>query len=651
MEGVGIVRRLLEVEIEKFEESAEILGRGGAFEGIGVLAEADTEPNLLAGEFLLQFGGGEVAPAGGVHDGFDEFAVEHVFVGELVGTAPAVGGEENLGIVEVGLLEEDAGAVGEDPLRVAEGRFGGLGHLAGFGQHGHEGVALHIVDIGFDLGIATGLHGGFHLVDSGHFDIGLVGIHGEEDEVGVVGEVHSGQGFVDGLLVDLTGEHLVVVVEGGDVGGAGAVEEVAHATIHIVTALLLLAVVVERLVVAEEVFAGTEQLAAGDAVLREAIHFFHDGRHGFGIAAGLGRDVEREGIFGLREEVVVITQSGHEEGAILLLTHFAEAAVEGLRHDRGHVAVEQTEHRATVFLGDDVGFEHDRDGSRGLLLVLVDDVDGLRIVGHGVGLILRGVGGHGHGTENLLHLGFDLCGVDVAHDHHALQVGTIPLLIIGTEKFGFEVVDDRHQTDGKTMAVLATGIEFGQTALENAHRGAGTHAPLLVNDTALFVDFLLLEEQTARPVGKNVKAGVDVVAGDGHVVNVVDGFVGRGVGIEVLAELHTDAFAVLDELSIIGEVLRAVEGHVLEKVGETALIIVLLYRTHLLGDVEIDLAFGFGVVSNVVGQSVGEFALTYGGVGGEFGDLLRYTRQEYGGEKSDQHEFYLLHDVMCEFMS
>ena len=414
---------------------------------------------------------------------------------------------------------------------------------------------------------------------------------------------------------------------------------------------MLLAVVVERLVVTEEVFAGTEQLAAGDAVLREAIHFFHDGRHGFGIAAGLGRDVEREGIFGLREEVVVITQSGHEEGAILLLTHFAEAAVEGLAHHRDHVAVEQTEHRATVFLGDDVGFEHDRDGSRGLFLVLVDDVDGLRIVGHGVGLILRGVGGHGHGTEDLLHLGFDLCGVDVAHDHHALQVGTIPLLIIGTEKIGLEVVDDRHQTDGKTMAVLATGIEFGQAALENAHRGAGTHAPLLVNDTAFFVDFLLLEEQTARPVGKNVKAGVDVVAGDGHVVDIVDGFVGRGVGVEVLAELHTDTFAVLDELSIIGEVLRTVEGHVLEKVGETALIVVFLHRSDLLGDVEIDLSFGFSVVSNVVSQSVGKFSLTYGGVGGEFGDLLRCTRQEYGGEKSDQHEFYLLHDVVCEFMS
>ena len=409
---------------------------------------------------------------------------------------PAVGGEENLGIVEIGFLKEDAGAVGEGPLRVAEGCFGGLGHLAGFGQHGHEGFALHVVDIGFDLGIATGLHSGFHLVDSRNFNVGLVGIHGEEDKVGVVGEVHSGQGFVDGLLVDLTGEHLVVVVEGGDVGGAGAVEEVAHATIHIVTALLLLAVVVERLVVTEEVFAGTEQFAAGDAVLREAIHFFHDGRHGFGIASGLGRDVEREGIFGLREEVVVITQSGHEEGAILLLTHFAEAAVEGLRHGGDHVVVEQTEHRAAVFLGDDVSLEHDRDGGRGLFLVLVDDVDGLRVVGHGVGLILRGVGRHGHGTEDLLHLGFDLCGVDVAHDHHALQVGTIPLLVVGAEEIGFEVVDDRHQTDGKAITVFATGIEFGQAALENAHGGAGTHAPLLVNDTAFFVDFLLLEEQT-----------------------------------------------------------------------------------------------------------------------------------------------------------
>ena len=495
------------------------------------------------------------------------------------------------------------------------------------------------------MGIATGLHGSFHLVDRGHLHVGLVGIHGEEDEVGVVGEIHFTQRFVDGLLVDLTGEHLVVVVEGGDVGGTGAVEEVAHATIHIVTALLLLAVVVERLVVTEEVFAGTEQLAAGDAVLREAIHFFHDGRHGFGIATGLGRDVEREGIFGLREEVVVITQSGHEEGAILLLTHFAEAAVEGLRHGGDHVAVDQTEHGAAIFLGHDVGLEHDRDRARGLFLVFVDDVDGLCIVGHGIGFVFRCVGRHGHCAENLFHLGLDLCRINVAHDHHALQVGTIPLLVVSAEEIGFEVVDDRHQTDGKTIAVFAAGIEFGQAALEDAHHRARTHTPFFVNHAAFFVDLFFLEEQSARPVCQNEETRIDVVARHGNVVDVVDRFVGRGVGVQVLTEFHADAFAILDELAVVGEVLRPVESHVLEKVSQTALVVVLLNRSHLLGDVEIDLSFRFGVVPNVVGQPIGEFSLPNGVVGGELGGLLRGTREQHRGKKSDQQKFYLLHNV------
>ena len=52
----------------------------------------------------------------------------------------------------------------------------------------------------------------------------------------------------------------------------------------------------------------------------------------------------------------------------------------------------------------------------------------------------------------------------------------------------------------------------------------------------------------------------------------------------------------------------AVEGHVLEEVGETALVLVLLERTHLLRDVEIGAVLRPIVVTDDVGQSVGQLA-------------------------------------------
>ena len=643
--GIGIVRRFLEIEVHEFEERTEILRRRAARQSFSVFSEARCERHLFASQLLFQFRRREIAQARRAHHRLHEFSVEHILVGKLVATAPTVGRHENLRVVEVCFLEENTCSVGERPLRVAEGRFGGFDNATCLWQCGYERFALHVVDIGFHLRVAARLHGSFHLVDRGHLHVGLVGIHGEENEIAVVGEIRFTQRFVDGLLIHLPRNELVVVVERGDVGRSRSVEEVAHTPFHIVTVLLLVAVVVERFVGAEEVVACAEQFGAGHPEIFESLHLFHHRRHGFCVAPGFRRDVEREGIFGLREQIGTIVHAGTDERAILLLAHLVQTAVERLPHHGNYIGVDQTEERTAIFLRQHIGFEHDRDRARGLFLVFVDDVDGLCIVGHGIGFVFRCVGRHGHCAENLFHLGFDLRRIDVAHDHHALQVGTIPLLVVGAEEIGFEVVDDRHQTDGKTIAVFAAWIEFGQAALEDAHHRARTHTPFFVNHAAFFVDLFFLEEQSARPVCQNEETRIDVVARHGNIVDVVDRFVGRGVGVQVLTEFHADAFAILDELAVVGEVLRPVESHVLEKVSQTALVVVLLNRSHLLGDVEIDLSFRFGVVPNVVGQPVGEFSLPNGVVGGELGGLLRGTREQHRGKKPDQQKFYLLHNV------
>ena len=52
--------------------------------------------------------------------------------------------------------------------------------------------------------------------------------------------------------------------------------------------------------------------------------------------------------------------------------------------------------------------------------------------------------------------------------------------------------------------------------------------------------------------------------------------------------------------------IGTVEGEVLEEVSQTALIIVLIDRTHFLGDVEAGYMLRITVVANVVSQSIVE---------------------------------------------
>ena len=248
-----------------------------------------------------------------------------------------------------------------------------------------------------------------------------------------------------------------------------------------------------------------------------------------------------------------------------------------------------------------------------MFFVLVDQIDGLSVVGHGIELVGSGVFLCLDGREDGFDFSFYLIHVDISHHDDALQVGAVPFLVVGAQEGGFEVVDDAHQSDGHAFAVARARVEFGQLAVEDAHHGAGAHSPLLVDDAALFVDFCRLEQQAVGPVVQDVEAGIDVRVAHGHTVDVVDRFIRRGVGVQVFAKFHADAFAVFDD-AVSGEMLSAVEAHMFQEVGQSALVFFLLYGAHFLCDVEVHAVFGAGVVADVVGQSVGQLTVAYGRV-------------------------------------
>ncbi len=264
------------------------------------------------------------------------------------------------------------------------------------------------------------------------------------------------------------------------------------------------------------------------------------------------------------------------------------------------------------------------------------------MVGHGLVGAGLCVGGHLDGREHFLDLVLDTVNVNIADHDHSLLVGTIPCLIVVAESLGREVVHNLHGADGQTVAILGGGIQIREHTLEDTHLTYVGLTPLLVDHTALLVDLLGIESEVVGPVMENEQTGVlNALAGDGNIRDIVDSLVNTGIGVEIGSETHTDCGQPVAEL-IAGEVGGAVEAHVLQEVGQTTLMILLESRSDILCDVEVGLSLGILIVTDVIGETVGEFAHAHGRIhrkGGQHGVLtlsLGNTRQQHD-HRYDEH--------------
>ena len=107
-------------------------------------------------------------------------------------------------------------------------------------------------------------------------------------------------------------------------------------------------------------------------------------------------------------------------------------------------------------------------------------------------------------------------------------------------------------------------------------------ARVLLGDdhAALAVYGVLLQQHAVRIVAQKHEAVADELGrGFGH-VELVDRLYKAGVRVGVGAERHAEALEVFDHLAR-REMLRAVEGHVLEEVGKASLVFELVRRAAL----------------------------------------------------------------------
>ena len=324
----------------------------------------------------------------------------------------------------------------------------------------------------------------------------------------------------------------------------------------------------------------------------------------------LATQAEREGILGAAHKEGAGPSRGTHEGCVGLLAYLAQAVVEHVADEVVHITAPEVGHRVLLAVGRGVAFHVEVRQHDGLLLVFLDGDNHRVVVGHGVVHPLGPVLGQGDGAEEALDFLLHLVHIDVAHHDHGLQVGPVPFLVVVAQVLVGEVVYHVHRPDGHAVLILRSLVDGGQGILLHALHGHASPAgaPFLMDHATLLVDLGILEQDVVAPVVKHEEAGVeDTLTFQGCRPDVVDGLLHTGVGIEVGTEFHADGLAPghdAQPFALAGEILRSVEGHVLQEVGESALARLLKYRPYALCDVEVGQSGLLGIVADVVSEPV-----------------------------------------------
>jgi hypothetical protein len=213
----------------------------------------------------------------------------------------------------------------------------------------------------------------------------------------------------------------------------------------------------------------------------------------------------------------------------------------------------------------------------------------------------------------LLHRG----GIDVADDDDRHEIGAVPVFIEAADRRGERRVEPLGLPDRQPLEVASALAEehLAVVRLDLLREGVGeARAPLPLHHPALGDDFGGVQLDRARgPVLEHRQALVQERGLVGRNGEHVHGLVEARVRVEVGPEAHPGGFHEVDQ-RLMREVRRAVEGHVLEEVRHSALVVVLLHRTGVHDQSQLGAPLRARVVAHVVAQPVRERAHAKGGI-------------------------------------
>ena len=241
-----------EVEVNELHHRLQILGHRPATEVLVFAAKADTYACLLAKKSFLQLLVGEVAQSASTNNRIEVLQVDVVRIAVEALATTRHGLELNLVLLEVSLLQDDTGTIGERQLLVTKGSVILLAdNLASLRQLGliNERLILHIVHIRLHLLGTSLLHGLSHLLFCRiGLAILLLGIDAD-NEIGVrlrneilhiavehIHVNHRSDALHDGILILNRRDRLVGEIVVAIVISIGRVGNLVALVIHLVKA-------------------------------------------------------------------------------------------------------------------------------------------------------------------------------------------------------------------------------------------------------------------------------------------------------------------------------------------------------------------------------------------------------------------------------
>ena len=203
------------------------------------------------------------------------------------------------------------------------------------------------------------------------------------------------------------------------------------------------------------------------------------------------------------------------------------------------------------------------------------------------------------GRKVLLDLGFDQLGIEVAHGDNSHQIGPVPALVEILQALGGGVLDNFREADGAPFGVLRVAKNYLEQVVSEAGVEALSQTPFLQDNAPFQLHLIGFEGYGVGPVAENLKGLFGNLGVVGWNFQQEDGGIEGCISVYVGAEFTAYGLQVFDDL-LLGESFGAIEGHVFNEVGQTALVLLLVDGAGSYDEGELDPVARFLVVPDVV---------------------------------------------------
>ena len=137
---------------------------------------------------------------------------------------------------------------------------------------------------------------------------------------------------------------------------------------------------------------GASILRSGETKLANTLSLTIESLKRLHILTFLRYTYQLKAVLGLRQQILTVVSVCLEEGAALFLCHLVQAETHHARDDIGHIALNKIADIVFLLFGNSIMLHHNHYLTHLHLLILVEDIDGLVVVGNSLCNNLRSVG-------------------------------------------------------------------------------------------------------------------------------------------------------------------------------------------------------------------------------------------------------------------